>query len=150
MFDFLKDKNANKIKRKFSLIEVACLLIHASKIDQNYTEKEKEIIKKTLSKLDTNSNEIEKIIEEAEKIENDSNQILDFTKNLKNVEEEIKGIGIKLIKRSIEEATREYTNKKIKISAQEYLKKFYTKLGFKYTGKSYLEDGIPHIEMISI
>lgn len=61
-----------------------------------------------------------------------------------------KGIGIKLIKRSIEEATREYTNKKIKISAQEYLKKFYTKLGFKYTGKSYLEDGIPHIEMISI
>ena len=90
MFDFLKDKNANKIKRKFSLIEVACLLIHASKIDQNYTEKEKKIIKKTLSKLDTNSNEIEKIIEEAEKIENDSNQILDFTKNLKNVEEEIK------------------------------------------------------------
>ena len=61
-----------------------------------------------------------------------------------------KGIGIKLIKRSIEEATREYTNKKIKISAQEYLKKFYTNLGFKYTGKSYLEDGIPHIEMISI
>lgn len=61
-----------------------------------------------------------------------------------------KGIGIKLIKRSIEVATREYTNKKIKISAQEYLKKFYTKLGFKYTGKSYFEDGIPHIEMISI
>ncbi len=90
MFDFLKDKTADKSKREFSLIEVACLLIHASKIDQNYTEKEKEIIKKTLSKLDTNSNEIEKIIEEAEKIENDSNQILDFTKNLKNVEEEIK------------------------------------------------------------
>ena len=90
MFDFLKDKTADKCKREFSLIEVACLLIHASKIDQNYTEKEKEIIKKTLSKLDTNSNEIEKIIEEAEKIENDSNQILDFTKNLKNVEEEIK------------------------------------------------------------
>jgi len=60
-----------------------------------------------------------------------------------------KGIGIKLIKRSIEEATREHTNKKIKISAQEYLKKFYTNLGFKHTGKSYLEDGIPHIEMIS-
>ena len=90
MFDFLKDKTADKSIREFSLIEVACLLIHASKIDQNYTEKEKEIIKKTLSKLDTNSNEIEKIIEEAEKIENDSNQILDFTKNLKNVEEEIK------------------------------------------------------------
>ena len=43
MFDFLKDKTADKSKREFSLIEVACLLIHASKIDQNYTEKEKTI-----------------------------------------------------------------------------------------------------------
>ncbi len=59
-----------------------------------------------------------------------------------------KGIGIKLMKKSIEEATKEYYNRKIKISAQEYLKKFYTKLGFIYTGKSYLEDGIPHIEMV--
>ena len=61
-----------------------------------------------------------------------------------------KGIGIKLIKKSIEEARKVNQNKKIKISAQEYLKSFYTNLGFKYTGKSYLEDGIPHIEMISI
>ena len=90
MFDFLKDKNADKSKREFSLIEVACLLIHASKIDQNYTEKEKEIVKKTLLNLDTSPNEIEKIIKEAEKIESDSNQILDFTKNLKNIDEEMK------------------------------------------------------------
>ena len=90
MFDFLKDKTADKSKREFSLIEVACLLIHASKIDQNYTEKEKEIVKKTLLNLDTSPNEIEKIIKEAEKIESDSNQILDFTKNLKNVDEEMK------------------------------------------------------------
>tara|TARA_Y100000768_G_C23544328_1_gene480737 strand:+ start:130 stop:573 length:444 start_codon:yes stop_codon:yes gene_type:complete len=59
-----------------------------------------------------------------------------------------KGIGIKLMKKSIEEATKEYYSRKIKISAQGYLKKFYTNLGFKHTGKSYLEDGIPHIEMI--
>ena len=39
MFDFLKDKTADKSIREISLIEVACLLIHASKIDQNYTEK---------------------------------------------------------------------------------------------------------------
>ena len=39
IFDFLKDKTAEKSKREFSLIEVACLLIHASKIDQNYTVK---------------------------------------------------------------------------------------------------------------
>ena len=90
MFDFLKDKTADKSKREFSLIEVACLLIHASKIDQNYTEKEKEIVKKTLLNLDTSPNEIKKIIKEAEKIESDSNQILDFTKNLKNVDEEMK------------------------------------------------------------
>ena len=90
MFDFLKDKTADKSNREFSLIEVACLLIHASKIDQNYTEKEKEIVKKTLLNLDTNPNEIEKIIKEAEKIESDSNQILDFTKNLKNTDEEMK------------------------------------------------------------
>ena len=90
MFDFLKDKNADNSKREFSLIEVACLLIHASKIDQNYTEKEKEIVKKTLLNLDTSPNEIKKIIKEAEKIESDSNQILDFTKNLKNVDEEMK------------------------------------------------------------
>ena len=90
MFDFLKDKTADKSIREFSLIEVACLLIHASKIDQNYTEKEKEIVKKTLLNLDTSPNEVEKIIKEAEKIESDSNQILDFTKNLKNVDEEMK------------------------------------------------------------
>ena len=94
MFDFLKDKTADKSKREFSLIEVACLLIHASKIDQKYTEKEREIVKKTLLNLDTSPNEIEKIIKEAEKIESDSNQILDFTKNLKNIDEEMKLIVI--------------------------------------------------------
>ena len=59
-----------------------------------------------------------------------------------------KGIGIKLMEKSIEKARKLYNQKKIKISAQEYLKNFYTELGFKHTGKRYLEDGIPHIEMI--
>ena len=59
-----------------------------------------------------------------------------------------KGIGIKLMTKTIEEATSEYNSRKIKISAQEYLKNFYTNLGFKHTGKCYIEDGIPHIEMI--
>ena len=58
-----------------------------------------------------------------------------------------KGIGLKLMKKSIEKAKKLYNKKKIKISAQEYLKNFYTDIGFKHTGKSYLEDGIPHIEM---
>ena len=68
---------------------------------------------------------------------------------LEKKESRKKGVGIKLMKKSIEEATKEFIKRKIKISAQEYLKKFYTNLGFKHTGKSYLEDGIPHIEMIS-
>tara|TARA_X000000368_G_C22984594_1_gene691529 strand:- start:65 stop:517 length:453 start_codon:yes stop_codon:yes gene_type:complete len=59
-----------------------------------------------------------------------------------------KGLGKKLMRKSIEEAAKEYRKRKIKISAQEYLRKFYTEIGFKHTGKSYLEDGIPHIEMI--
>ena len=50
--------------------------------------------------------------------------------------------------KTIKEAKSEYNSRKIKISAQEYLKNFYTNLGFKHTGKCYLEDGIPHIEMI--
>jgi len=58
-----------------------------------------------------------------------------------------KGIGIKLMEKSIEKARKLYNQKKIKISAQEYLKNFYIDLGFKHTGKRYLEDGIPHIEM---
>ena len=48
------------------------------------------------------------------------------------------------MEKSIEKARKLY-NQKIKISAQEYLKNFYTDLGFKHTGKRYLEDGIPHI-----
>ena len=90
MFNFLnKDKNENE-NIKDTLIEVACLLIHASKIDENYSDKEREIISKALKKLDANDREIENIISEAEIIEKDSNQILDFTKNLKNVENEKK------------------------------------------------------------
>ena len=58
------------------------------------------------------------------------------------------GIGIKLMKKSIKEATKEFNNRKIKIAAQEYLKKFYTNLGFKQSGIWYWLDSIPHIDMI--
>ena len=94
MFNFFKKESDISLEKEESFIEIACLLIHASKIDQNYTEKEKEIVKKTLLNLDTSPNEIEKIIKEAEKIESDSNQILDFTKNLKNIDEEMKLIVV--------------------------------------------------------
>ena len=90
MFDFLKDNTFDQEKSENSLKEVACLLIHASKIDQSYTDKEKNIIKKTLIDLGAEKVNLDKIISEAEIIESDSNQILDFTRNLKNVERNIK------------------------------------------------------------
>ena len=72
------------------LIDVACLMIHAAKIDENYTDKEKTIIKNTLTKLDNNNEDIEKVILEAEKKESDSNHIQDFTKNIKAMDKENK------------------------------------------------------------
>ena len=77
-----------------------------------------------------------------------SNEFCSIGRVLVKKEFRKKGIGIKLMTKTIEEATSEYNSRKIKISAQEYLKNFYTNLGFKHTGRCYLEDGIPHIEMI--
>ena len=64
------------------LLDVACLMIHAAKIDQNYTDKEKNIIKITLNKLNNNNEDIEKLLLDAEKKESDSNHIQYFTKNI--------------------------------------------------------------------
>tara|TARA_B100000963_G_C22438037_1_gene585230 strand:- start:116 stop:538 length:423 start_codon:yes stop_codon:yes gene_type:complete len=64
------------------LLNVACMMIHAARIDENYTDKEKKIIKKTLTKLNNNE-DIDKLFLEAEKKEADSNHIQDFTKNIK-------------------------------------------------------------------
>ena len=72
------------------LINVSCLMIHAAKIDENYTDKEKTIIKNTLIKLDNNNEDIDKVIIEAEKKESDSNHIQDFTKNVKAMDKENK------------------------------------------------------------
>ena len=58
-------------------------MIHAARIDENYTDKEKNIIKRTLSKFNKNNENIDTLILEAEKKESDSNHIQDFTKNIK-------------------------------------------------------------------
>tara|TARA_Y100000591_G_C21529363_1_gene543337 strand:+ start:203 stop:610 length:408 start_codon:yes stop_codon:yes gene_type:complete len=73
-----------------NLTKVCALLIHAAKIDENYTEKEEEIIKKTLSKLGLGKENISKTIDEAKIIEENSNQILDFTREIKNLPEKDK------------------------------------------------------------
>ena len=81
IFKFLnKDE---KLESNSDLLNIACLMIHAAKIDENYTDKEKNIIKKTLSKLNKNKENIDKLILEAEKKESDSNHIQDFTKSIK-------------------------------------------------------------------
>ena len=79
---FDKQKPLNKDS---DLLNVACLMIHAARIDENYTEKEREIIKKTLTKLDDNE-DMNKLILEAEKKEADSNHIQNFTKNIKTMD----------------------------------------------------------------
>jgi uncharacterized tellurite resistance protein B-like protein len=77
-----KKKNEENINDKNILI--AALLIHAAKIDDNYTDVEKEIIKKALISLNTiTSNEAAELLKKAEKAEQESNQIVGFTKEIK-------------------------------------------------------------------
>ena len=90
MLNFLKKKNKNIENNYIDPVKITALLIHAAKIDENYTNKEKEIIKKTLLKLEFKEENLNKLMNDAEKLENNSNQILDFTKEIKNADEEYK------------------------------------------------------------
>ena len=85
---FLKKDN-KKTEDNF-LIKICALLIHAAKIDENYTEIEEEIIKETLLKLGSSKKNLYEIIKEAKIIEENSNQILNFTKEIKNLPEKDK------------------------------------------------------------
>jgi ElaA protein len=58
--------------------------------------------------------------------------------------------GYDIMEASIDVIRNQYNKTEIKISAQCYLKKFYTNLGFEKVGAEYLEDGIPHIAMIKV
>ena len=77
-------KDSTKTENNF-LVKTCALLIYAAKIDENYTEKEEEIIKKTLLELGAKKENITQIIIDAKSIEENSNQILDFTKEVKNL-----------------------------------------------------------------
>ena len=78
---FKRQKNENLNNKN---ILVAALLIHAAKIDENYTDIEKRIIKKALIDLNNvNPDQAEKLIKNAEKKEKDSNQIVEFTREIK-------------------------------------------------------------------
>ena len=88
MLNFFNKKNKEIIES--SSAKIAALLIHVAKIDENYTEKEREIIKKTIIKLSSKNEIIDEVLTKAEEIEKNSNQILDFTREVKNMNEESK------------------------------------------------------------
>jgi|TARA_B110000261_G_scaffold128249_1_gene143543 uncharacterized tellurite resistance protein B-like protein len=87
MISFFKNKEKNMVDDDKSYSNIAALLIHAAKIDENYQDKEKEIIKKTLIELGAESLNIDRLISDAATIEENSNQILDFTREVKNAPE---------------------------------------------------------------
>ena len=85
---FFKE-NDKKIDDNF-LIKVSALLIHTAKIDENYTNNEEEIIKKTLLELGVRKENLTSTIKKAKIIEENSNQILEFTREVKNLSEKEK------------------------------------------------------------
>ena len=82
---FKKENNEND-----DLTKIAALLIHAAKIDENFSINEEKIIKKALLEIGADKDNIEKILTDGKKIEENSNQILDFTKEVKNMDEQKK------------------------------------------------------------
>ena len=123
---FFKKDTKNDVYNDFA--KIAALLIHAAKIDENYTDHEEEIIEKTLLEIGANKEKIKKIIEDGKKIENDSNQILEFTKEVKNIDNEDKIKIIENLWRII------YSNKEADI--------YETSLMRRLTGLLYIDNKI--------
>ena len=87
--NFLKERERESSNNKNVLI--IALLVHAAKIDENYTENEKTIIKKVIMDLNKiSSNQAGKLLKLAEKKEEESNQIIEFTKEIKKYSMEFK------------------------------------------------------------
>ena len=93
MFNFFK-KRTKETETIDIISKTASLLIHAAKIDENYTNNEKIIIEKTLVELGANKEKLNELMKHAEENEQNSNQILDFTKDIKSADQNFK---IKLI-----------------------------------------------------
>ena len=104
---FFKSSKSNQ--KDNDLEKVAALLIHAAKIDQNFSQEEEKIISQTLLKIGANNENIDKIIQVSKEIEENSNQILEFTKEVKNMSDEYKMKIIEALWKII------YSNKKADI-----------------------------------
>ena len=94
MLNFFKKKSPREEKEIDILSKTASLLIHAAKIDENYTSNEKLIIERTLIEFGVSKENLDELMKLAEQYEKNSNQILDFTKDIKNTDQNFK---IKLI-----------------------------------------------------
>ena len=98
IIELFKNKKEEENNSSFeSLIKITALLIHVAKIDENYTDKEKKIIKETIISLGCNNANIDTVLNEAENREKDSNQILEFTKEAKNLDQEKKIILVEAL-----------------------------------------------------
>ena len=94
MLNFFKKNSPREEKEIDILSKTASLLIHAAKIDENYTSNEKLIIERTLIEFGASKENLDELMKLAEQYEENSNQILDFTKDIKNTDQNFK---IKLI-----------------------------------------------------
>ena len=115
-------------KEDFPLIKIGSLLIHAAKIDENYSSEEEEIIKKTLISLGAEPENIEQLIKISLENEEKSNQILEFTKEVKNLTDDYKTKIIEALWRII------YSNKNADI--------YETNLMRRLTGLLYIDSKI--------
>tara|TARA_B100000945_G_C20370962_1_gene592083 strand:+ start:1017 stop:1445 length:429 start_codon:yes stop_codon:yes gene_type:complete len=97
MFKIFKKNEMKSDDEEIILSKIGSLLIHVARVDEQYTNDEKNIIKKTLTELGANKKKIEEIITIAEENEENSNQILDFTQEIKNLSEEKKEIIIECL-----------------------------------------------------
>ena len=95
------NKNKEKSDTNAESVNIACLLIHAAKIDENYTSEEKEMIKKTVKKLYPDLDNLDDVVSKAEQKESDSNHIQEFTKDVKSLSLENKIIIVETLWRII-------------------------------------------------
>ena len=96
IFKFLS-KDKKKPDANAESVNITCLLIHAAKIDENYTSEEREIIKKTVKKLYPDLINLNEVVAQAEQKENDSNHIQEFTKDVKSLSTENKIIIVETL-----------------------------------------------------
>ena len=111
---FKKSKNDNQ---NIDIIKIAALLIHAARIDENYTNEEEEIIKETILILGANKENIRDIIQKAKETEKNANQILEFTREVKSMSNENKKMIIEALWKII------YSNKDADIYETSLMRK---------------------------